>query len=501
MTEPHLFVIYGGTGDLARRKLLPSVYQIMVDSGICEESILLAVSSREYDDDGYRDFAKKALHEAGIDDTGAWCDQRLYFQRVRRSEGLGGLADKIASIETTHHLPGNRVFYLALPPTAVPGVITALSKAGLNQSAGWTRVVFEKPFGRDLPSARALNDLVHRHFDERQIYRIDHYLGKETVRNLLAFRFANMLFESSWNRDRVDAIEITVAESLGIGSRGAYYDGAGVIRDMLQNHLTQLLALVAMEAPHSFEPEAIRDAKVQLLSAVRHIDLSELTLGQYGAGTVDGRVVPGYREEEQVLRDSTTPTYISLRIDIDNWRWQGVPFYLRTGKRMPNRSSQIVIRFRPPPICLFHGRRDLCVEHQNVIKLIIQPNEGFEVSFDVKTPGDALRLVEKQLRFMYADEFDRLPDAYQTLLFDVIQGDQTLFVRGDEVEASWRLYDPVIEATAAGHPLLTYAAGTWGPSGRHTPIEWASGPIRGEVRTSPQATATDPDPQPGGEDR
>lgn len=499
MIEPHLFVIYGGTGDLSRRKLLPSMYQNMVDSGISDRSVLLGVASRDLDDNGYRDFARKALSEAGIDDAGPWCDERVYFQRVERHEGLGGLADKIAAIETTHHLPGNRVFYLALPPHAFPPVITALSKAGLSQSAGWTRVVIEKPFGHDLPSAQALNSLIHRHFDESQIYRIDHYLGKETVRNLLAFRFANMLFESSWNRDRIDAIEITVAETLGIGSRAAYYDQAGVIRDMLQNHLTQLLALVAMEAPHSFEPEAIRDAKVQLINSVRHIDLEELTLGQYGPGQLNGDLVPGYRQEQEVPDDSTTPTYASLRIDIDNWRWQGVPFYLRTGKRMPAKSSRIVIRFRPPPICLFHGKRDQCAEHQNSIKLILQPNEGFEVSFDVKTPGDALRLVEKQLRFMYADEFDKLPDAYQTLLFDIIQGDQTLFVRADEVEASWRLYDPVVEAAADGHPLLTYAAGTWGPSGRHTPIQSAAGPIRGEVRTSPQASATDP--QPDGEDR
>ncbi len=492
MTEPHLFVIYGGTGDLTSRKLLPSMYQIMVDSGMSEQSVLLGVSSRDMDDAGYREFARDSLRGAGIDDADPWCDERVYFQRVSRGEGLGSLADKIAAIETAHHLPGNRVFYLALPPVAFPDVITGLSKAGLNQSPGWTRVVIEKPFGRDLASAKALNDIVHRHFDESQIYRIDHYLGKETVRNLLAFRFANMLFESSWDRDRVDAIEITVAESLGIGSRSAYYDQAGVIRDMLQNHLTQLLALVAMEAPHSFEAEAIRDSKVQLLNSIRQVDLDELTLGQYGPGELNGSAVPGYRFEDDVPADSATPTYISLRIDIDNWRWQGVPFYLRTGKRMPAKSSQVVIRFRPPPICLFHGKRDQCEEHQNVIKLILQPNEGFEVHFDVKSPGEALHLVEKQLRFMYADEFDRLPDAYQTLLFDIIQGDQTLFVRADEVEASWRLYDPVIEAAGDGHPLDIYEAGTWGPPGRHTPIQWAEGPIRAEVRTSPHASAKEP---------
>ncbi len=486
MPEPHLFVIYGGTGDLTSRKLLPSLYQIMDESGMSDKVVLLGVGSKDHDDAEYRNFARKSLGEAGLTNVDAWCDERVYYQRVERGEStLSGLADKIAAIETAHHLPGNRVFYLAMPPTAFEGVIVSLSKAGLNQSPGWTRLVIEKPFGHDLRSAEDLNKVVHRHFNERQIYRIDHYLGKETVRNLLAFRFANALFESSWNRDRVDAVEITVAESLGIGSRATYYDNSGVIRDMLQNHLTQLLALVAMEAPHSFDAEAIRDEKVSLLNAIRSIDLDEVTLGQYGPGVFDGARVNGYREEESVPDGSRTPTYVSLKIEVDNWRWQGVPFYLRTGKRMPAKSSQIVVRFRPPPICLFHGKRDECVEHQNIIKLILQPNEGFEVHFDVKSPGETLKLTQKQLRFMYADEFDRLPDAYQTLLFDIMQGDQTLFVRADEVEASWRLFDPVIEA-AADHPLHEYAAGTWGPEGRHMPIEWAAGPIRGEVTKSPR---------------
>jgi glucose-6-phosphate 1-dehydrogenase len=444
------------------------------------------VGSSDLGDAGYRDFVKQSLRDAGIDNVDAWCEDSVYFQRANRADpSLGKLADKIAAIETKHRLPGNRVFYLALPPVAFPTVINAISKTGLNQSPGWTRLVIEKPFGHDLKSAQELNALVHRHFDERQIYRIDHYLGKETVRNLLAFRFANMLFETSWNRDRIDAVEITVAEFLGIGGRASYYDSAGVIRDMLQNHLTQLLALVAMEAPHSFDAEPIRDEKVQLLDAVRTIDLDEMTLGQYSAGSPNGEMVPGYREEERVPDDSQTPTYVSLKIEIDNWRWQGVPFYLRTGKRMPAKSSQIVIRFRPPPICLFHGKKDQCAEHQNVIKLILQPNEGFDLHFDVKSPGEALNLVEKRLRFTYADEFDELPDAYQTLILDIIQGDQTLFVRADEVEASWRLYDPVIEAAMNGHRLHSYAAGTWGPPGRHTPIQMAAGPIREEITTSP----------------
>jgi glucose-6-phosphate 1-dehydrogenase len=487
MSEPHLFVIYGGTGDLTSRKLLPSMYQIIKEAGITDQSVLLGVSSKDIDDAAYRDFVKESLLEAGIEDTGAWCRERVYHQQVARGEqGLSALHAKIEQIEQEHGLPGNRIFYLALPPVAFPRVITSLSAAGLNQSPGWTRLVIEKPFGRDLASAQALNKLVHSHFDESQIYRIDHYLGKETVRNLLAFRFANMLFESSWNRDRVDAIEINVAESMGIGQRSAYFDGAGVIRDMLQNHLTQLLALVAMEAPDSFDAESIRDGKVRLLNAVRTIDLEEVTLGQYGPAERNGESMLGYRQEDQVADDSTTPTFVSLKIQIDNWRWQGVPFYLRTGKRLPEKSSQIVIRFRPPPICIFHGQKDDCVSHQNVIRLVLQPNEGFQLHFDVKSPGESLHLLEKQLHFMYAEEFEDLPSAYQTLILDIIQGDQTLFVRADEVEASWRLYDPVIDAAANGHTLHSYDAGTWGPEGRHTPIQWAPGPIRGEVTTSPR---------------
>ena len=487
MPEPHLFVIFGGTGDLARRKLLPSMYRNLVDSGSAEQSVVLGVSSADLSDAHYRELARDALGVAGFDGAAAWCDDRVYFQQITRNEPtLERLADKIAAVEEEHGLPGNRIFYLALPPIAFPKVISDISATGLNNGTGWTRLVIEKPFGRDLDSARKLNDLVHQHFREDQVYRIDHYLGKETVRNLLAFRFANLLFETSWNRDRIDAVEITVAESLGIGGRAAYYDSAGVVRDMVQNHLAQLLALIAMEAPHSFEADAIRDEKVQLLKSIRRIDLEELTLGQYGRGEVDGATVPAYREEDGVAADSTTPTYISLRIDIDNWRWQGVPFYVRTGKRLPEKNSHVAVRFRPPPTCLFHGELDECEAHQNVIKLILQPNEGFEIHFDVKTPGEALHLIGERLRFMYADRFDKIPDAYQTLILDIMNGDQTLFVRADEVEESWRLFDPVVAAAAAGHSLHPYSAGTWGPKGRHTPIEWAAGPIRGEITKSPR---------------
>jgi glucose-6-phosphate 1-dehydrogenase len=488
MAEPHLFVIYGGTGDLAKRKLFPSLYRMLAKTGVSGEAVVLGVASAPLSDDEYRRSARESLASAGIGDTSAWCDERVYYEQVERgTPSLEPLARRIAAIERDHGLSGNRVFYLALPPGAFPRVIEDLSKVGLNRSDGWTRLVIEKPFGRDLQSAQELNRLVHRYFDENQVYRIDHYLGKETVRNLLAFRFANLLFETSWNRDRIDAVEITVAETLGIGTRAAYYDNAGVVRDMMQNHLTQLLALVAMEAPHSFEADAIRDEKVQLLRSIRRIDLNEVTFGQYGPGTTaGGEQLIGYAGESGVPAGSTTPTYVSLRVDIDNWRWQGVPFYLRTGKRLPEKSSHIAVRFRPPPTCLFHGRRDECVAHQNVIKLILQPNEGFELYFDVKSPSESLKLTQERLRFMYADSFDDIPDAYQTLIRDVIEGDQTLFVRADEVEESWRLFDPVIDAAADGHPVHEYAAATWGPEGRHTPIEWALGPIRGEVTKSPR---------------
>jgi glucose-6-phosphate 1-dehydrogenase len=457
-------------------------------TGVSGESAVLGIASKPWSNDDYRKLARQSLAEAGISDAAAWCDDRVFYHQVERgAPSLDPLAQRIAAIEDDLGLPGNRVIYLALPPNAFPKVIGDLSKVGLNQSAGWTRLVIEKPFGRDLQSAQELNQLVHRHFDEHQVYRIDHYLGKETVRNLLAFRFANLLFETSWNRDRIDAVEITVAETLGIGNRAAYYDNAGVVRDMMQNHLTQLLALVAMEAPHSFEADAIRDEKVQLLKSIRQIDLEEVTFGQYGPGaTAEGEPLVGYADEAGVPEGSRTPTYVSLRVDIDNWRWQGVPFYLRTGKRLPEQNSHIAIRFRPPPTCLFHGRLDECEAHQNVIKLILQPNEGFELYFDVKAPGEALNLTEERLRFMYADRFDEIPDAYRTLIRDVIEGDQTLFVRADEVEESWRLFDPVIAAATNGHPVHEYAAATWGPEGRHTPIEWATGPIRGEVTKSPR---------------
>jgi len=463
--DRHLFVIHGGTGDLARRKLLPSLHRIMTTNDTsCGCVALLGVGSTPLDDVTYRDWAHQALQESGISDEGlaAWCDHTVFYQQIPRgADDLGGLADRIAEIEALLDLPGNRVFHLALPPVALPAIVLALGSAALNTSPGWTRLIVEKPFGHDLDSAHELNHLLHRYYTEEQIYRIDHYLGKETVQNLLAFRFANPLFEWSWNRDRIAAVEITVAEDLGIGSRAGYYDRTGAVRDMVQNHLTQLVTLVAMEAPTSFAADSIRTEKVQVLEAVRAIDLSEVVLGQYAAGDVAGSAAPGYVEETGVPPDSRTATFAGLKLWIDTWRWSGVPFYLRTGKRLPRKTTQIVITFRQPPVCLFHGIADECKAHRNVVLLILQPDEGFEVRFDVKAPGEALQLDSWPLRFGYGEAFESLPDAYQTLLLDVMEGDQTLFVRADEVEASWRLYTPILEAELPLHP---YPAGTWGPA-------------------------------------
>ena len=293
------------------------------------------------------------------------------------------------------------------------------------------------------------------------MYRIDHYLGKETVQNLLNFRFANPMFESIWNRDRIESVEITVAEDLGIGTRAAYYDNAGALRDMVQNHLTQLLALVAMEPPNSFEAERVRNEKVKVIEAIAPIQSVDLVFGQYGPGSIGGESVPGYRNEDGVADDSKTPTFVGIRAHVNTWRWEGVPFLLRTGKRLPKRLTQIALTFRRPALCFFHGEADQCEVHPNTLLITLQPDEGFSLGFNVKSPVHEEQLDLQSLRFAYEDAYRQLSDAYQTLILDVMQGDQTLFVRADEVEASWKLYDPLLDYHPEPHP---YAAGTWGPA-------------------------------------
>ena len=306
--------------------------------------------------------------------------------------------------------------------------------------------------------------MVHCWFSEDQVYRIDHYLGKETVQNVLTFRFSNPMFEHLWNRDRVDSVEITVAEDLGIAGRAGYYETAGALRDMVQNHLTQVLTLVAMEPPVSFDADQIRNEKVKVIEAITPIDPGNVVFGQYEAGFIAGKAVPGYREEEGVDADSRTPTFVGIRLHIDTWRWQGVPFYLRTGKRLPRSLTQIAVTFLPPPLCIFHGARDGCNMAPNVLLITLQPDEGFTLRFSVKAPGEPLTIESQELRFSHDDVYGALPDAYQALIQDVIEGDQTLFVRSDETEASWRLYDQLLNGE---HELHGYAAGTWGPAVRN----------------------------------
>jgi len=463
--DPHIFVVFGGRGDLMGRKLLPAIYHLTTEGFLDKGCVVLGVArSGDFDDDSFRKWARKSLEDAGVSDKkplGKWCDGCLYYQSLgdESDAEFDALAKRIEDLESAHELPGNRAFYLALPPKAFTSTIEALGKKGLNRSKGWTRVVVEKPFGRDLESAKSLNQLLHRNFTESQIYRIDHYLGKETVQNLLVFRFANSIFESLWNRDRIDNVQITVGEELGVEGRAGYYEQAGAVRDMVQNHLAQLLTLTAMEAPAAFEADAIRYEKAKVLRSVRPLRPEDVVMGQYEAGKIDGEDVPGYKELEGVAKSSRTETFAAMRIEIPNWRWQGVPFYLRTGKRLPQRTTQIIITFRPAPISIFHPFQASNV-HSNRLVITLQPNEGFDLSFEVKEPGEGVAVKTQQLDFRYDEAFAPLGDAYETLLLDIMTGDQTLFVRSDEVESSWELFTPLLEQAL---PAYGYPAGTWGP--------------------------------------
>ena len=465
---PHVFVIFGATGDLVRRKLLPAVVSLMRDGFIGPDSRIVGVARSEMDDATFRTWAREALTDAGVpeDDLASWCDDCLSYVAVGRGgeDEYRRLREHLERVEAAADLPGNRVFYLALPPSAFAPTVGALGENGLHRSPGdgWTRLVIEKPFGHDLASAEALNATIHRHFDESQVYRIDHYLGKETVQNLLVFRFSNTVFESLWNREHIDNVQITVAEDIGVAGRAGYYDRAGALRDMVQNHVTQVLSLVAMEVPVAYEADAVRSEKIKALRTVRPITPREqVVLGQYQASTIDGKPVPGYHGEDGVAHGSTTETFAALRLALDSWRWQGVPFLLRTGKRLARRVTEIAVVFRRPPVALFESMDCEPQVESNVLVITLQPDEGFALYFHLKTPGEPLELRNRPLRFSYEDAFGPLPGAYETLLLDILQGDQTLFVHAEEVEASWRLYAPVLGSDL---PVAGYPVGSWGPA-------------------------------------
>ena len=475
--EPFLFIVFGAGGDLSERKLMPALYQLMQRHDDLRCCHILGVARSERTDEQYRAEIRRGFEMQGFseEELERWCDRHVFYQTLGDEPDYDALAARIRDLERQFDLPGNRVFYLALPPGGFTPTITAIGEHGLQESDGWTRLVVEKPFGKDLESARLLNTLIHRFFEEEEVYRIDHYLGKETVQNLLVFRFANALFESAWNRERIESVEISVEESLGTEGRGKYYDGSGALRDMIQNHLTQLLCLVAMEAPSRFDADAIRAEKLKVLESIRRVRPDQAVFGQYIAGKSDGEDVPGYLEEAGVPTDSRTETFVKLTLEIPNWRWQGVPFVLRTGKRMPERRTQIVVRFRPAPVSIFQPFESTCHLSPNVLIVTLQPNEGFDLCFEVKEPGDRVRMVTQRLRFRYEEAFEPLPEAYETLLHDVLEGDQTLFVDAHWVEASWQMYDELLEGSV---PVFPYPAGSSGPDAarRPQPVEHNGAP-------------------------
>ena len=478
MPDPCAFVLFGATGDLAHRKVMPAIYQLLRTNLLPAEFSLVAVARRPYTDEAFRAEVRASLEQHArvqpIDET-AWAELagRITYQQLDFADDAGydRLCERLDALDGERGTAGNRLYYLATQPSQVTEIVRQIGRVGLDHElhgAGWRRVVVEKPFGRDLDSARRLNHELNKVFRESQVYRIDHYLGKETVRNLMVFRFGNGIFEPVWNRSYVDHVQITVAESIGVEGRGAFYEETGASRDILQNHLLQLMTLVAMEPPSSFSADALRDQKVQVLRAIAAPDLDHVkhgvVRGQYAAGWIGGEPVPGYREEPEVDPQSETETFVAGRFTIDDWRWSGVPFYLRAGKRMPKRATEIAIQFKEVPLRLF--RESTGDPAPNVLAMRIQPDEGIMLRFAAKVPGLGLDVRSVNMDFAYGTSFAvDSPDAYETLILDALLGDASLFTRADEVEAAWSIVTPIINSWAAmpAPHFPDYAAGTWGP--------------------------------------
>jgi glucose-6-phosphate 1-dehydrogenase len=467
--DPCALVVFGASGDLTRRKLFPAIYSLAARSLLPERFAIVGVSRTEETHEEFRARMKEAVREFGRDklDEKVWkrLEAGMYYVSADVAGGGGEneLLDLLARLDAQRGTAGNRVFYLAVPPAAMPVLVQKLGPRR-GEWQGWTRLIIEKPFGHDRASARALNEEITCYFEEHEIYRIDHYLGKETVQNLLALRFANGIFEPVWNRQFVDHVQITVAESIGIEGRASFYEQAGAIRDVLQNHLLQLIALTAMEPPVDFTAESVRNEKLKVLRAMRPPTAREVVRGQYGPGHVEGKPVPAYREEPGVASSSTTETFVAARLHVDNWRWAGTPFYVRTGKRMPKRETTIAIQFQRAPHPPF--AKEVAEGMQpNVLVVHVQPDEGISLAIGAKVPGQGLMIRTVLMNFLYGGAFrTELPEAYERLILDCLLGDATLFTRADEVDAQWAVVDAIVARWTRDKPdFPNYAAGTWGP--------------------------------------